>query len=71
MRRINNKLCLIILLVWLNIGILYDLIQAILTNTNLWLPIIIWLGEIIGLIIYRYIGQYGEKLDSIEHDPNY
>ena len=67
MRKINNKLCLIILLVWLNLGILYDLIDAILTNTNIWFPIIIWLGEIIGLVIYRYIAQYGEKFGSLDH----
>ena len=71
MRKINNKLCLIILLVWLNLGILYDLIDAILTNTNIWFPIIIWLGEIIGLVIYRYIAQYGEKFGSLDHNPNY
>ncbi len=71
MRKITNKLCLIILLVWVNLYVIYELINAVLTKTNIWIPIIMLSVEIITLVIYRYIGQFGEKLGSMEHNPSY
>ena len=71
MGKISGKLPIIILLLLVNIFIIYDLVDAILTKANIWVPIIMLLIEIGTIIIYRYIGQFGERLGSIDHNPNY
>lgn len=71
MGKISRKLPIIIILLLVNIFIIYDLVDAILTKANIWVPIIMLLIEIGTIIIYRYIGQFGERLGSIDHNPNY
>ena len=71
MGKISRKLPIIILLLLVNIFIIYDLVDAILTKANIWVPIIMLLIEIGTIIIYRYIGQFGDKFNSIDNEPYY
>jgi len=71
MGKISHNLSIVLLLLLVNISIVLDLIYAILTKGNILIPIIILLIAIATLVIYRYIGQFGEKFDSMDHNPTY
>jgi hypothetical protein len=65
----NRVIIIILLLTYFNVYLIYDLIDAVLTNGNFWIPIIVLLLEIATIIIYRYIGQFGEKFGTVDHNP--
>jgi hypothetical protein len=69
--KMNRKFYVILLLIIANIAVIYDLINAIFSGVNIWFPILIITLEIITIVIYSYIGQYGDKIKSVDHNPNY
>ena len=71
MGKISHNLSIVLLLLLVNISIVLDLIYAILTKGNILIPIIILFIEIATIVIYRFIGQFGEKFGSMDHNPNY
>ena len=69
--KISPKFSVIIVLLWANAFLIYYLIDAIATEGNILIPIILLVIEIATIIIYRYIGQFGDKFNSIDNEPYY
>lgn len=67
MKNKNSKVFGLIFLLLVNSYIIYDLADTIVSRSNIWVPIIMFLIEIVLIIVYRYAGQYGEKFGSVDH----
>ena len=69
--KMNRNFYVILLLIIANVAVIYDLINAIFSGVNIWFPILIIALEIITIVIYSYMGQYSDKIKSVDHNPNY
>ena len=67
----NRRVIIIAFVILANLSIIYQLIDAILSGSNIWFPILLIIIEIIMILIYGYVGQYGEKITSVDHNPKY
>ena len=66
----NRRVIIIAFVILANLSIIYQLIDAILSGSNIWFPILLLIIEIIMILIYGYVGQYGEKI-HVDHNPKY
>jgi len=62
-------IAIIVFLAYINLYFILQLVDAIINGDFIWISIMLIVIEVVTLLIYRFVGQYGTKMESIERNP--